>query len=201
MNAEPQMPESIDQSSGAELPNVQTDSKIVLGQAATGLLQLIATVPKADGEPDEEVEATRGELSKTFEKFPILIPALCEKFADEMRKIGYDFGKMRLYMVGGRVVGSPLKANSDIDLFFAFEKPMPTGLDEKTNPSREKWIELRNKLLFGFFRELCEENGIGSSGLWPGKFQVLGWGHLDSDHFLESQIIRGDYKLLYEVDY
>ncbi len=69
-------------------------------------------------------------LKKTAEDFEKVYPRLLE-FSDHLiqryqeiaNRYRLNPGEIRLYMVGGRVRGTPLKEDSDIDLIFAVENP------------------------------------------------------------------------------
>ncbi|MBI3615788.1 MAG: hypothetical protein HY211_04630 [Candidatus Omnitrophica bacterium] len=67
------------------------------------------------------------EKARNFEliylRLPEIAKALIAAYRDFARKEKRAIGKIRLYLVGGRLKGKPLELRSDIDFFIASEKP------------------------------------------------------------------------------
>lgn len=136
------------------------------------LLKILNHTEIHEGENSDEIEQTRNELRKTFEHFPELIESFVSIYLRALSGKGIDVGDIKIFMVGGRVLGRPLKANSDIDLVWVFEKPFSTNDPEK----KLEWIELRKKVLFEDFPRSCQQYGIQNVEQYPGRFQFFNWG-------------------------
>lgn len=73
--------------------------------------------------PIEASEETRKKFEVLFEKLPDFAERLTRDYYQILAGNGRVPGEVRLYMVGGRVKGQPLKDTSDVDLYIAVENP------------------------------------------------------------------------------
>jgi len=64
----------------------------------------------------EDLKPTREKFKKIYEKLPDVGQKIAESYHDMLHKVGLNPGEIRVYIVGGRVKGKPLKADSDIDI-------------------------------------------------------------------------------------
>lgn len=80
-----------------------------------------------------ELSETKAEFEAIFDKLPKAAEMLAKRLKQHFLFHGYDIGKIRVYMVGGRthftvkdgkVVQQPLEKDSDIDLMVAVERPI-----------------------------------------------------------------------------
>lgn len=154
--------------------------------------KLIETLYNAPNHPDETdldgLITARQELEFTFSHFPELIPAFTSLYREELNKLGFDPGEIRLYMVGGRIREKPLRESSDIDIIFTFEKPLfPYDKRDTSGVSPDRWRAARKKLLFNDYPRLCQQLGIQNNGDYPGRFQFLGWGENGFEEFEEKE--------------
>ncbi|HYD35610.1 MAG TPA: hypothetical protein VD999_06080 [Vitreimonas sp.] len=83
-----------------------------------------------------ELNGLKAEFDKIFANIEQIGRELVDFYVLVHTSYGLNPGKVRLYMVGGRVIGKPLKETSDIDLVFQVEHPTqsagtiaPIGLD------------------------------------------------------------------------
>ncbi|MFA6213837.1 MAG: hypothetical protein WC717_01005 [Candidatus Micrarchaeia archaeon] len=78
-----------------------------------------------DGAP-ENLRGQRETFLSAYVRLPEYARLLAEEYAIMVKAhshCGMDPGRVRLYMVGGRIKGSPLCASSDIDLVFRIGTP------------------------------------------------------------------------------
>jgi glutamine synthetase adenylyltransferase len=68
-----------------------------------------------------ELKPKQAEFEAIYEQLPAIANDLITSYKLVCSKCGLDPGETRLYMVGGRIKGKPLKASSDIDLIFTVE--------------------------------------------------------------------------------
>jgi predicted nucleotidyltransferase len=140
-----------------------------------------ATKENRSGCDDDDVDKakiaeTRKELSDTFSKFSSIIPAFVQEYRNALAVNGLDPGRITVYMVGGRVEGTPCAAGSDIDLMFAFEKPLAPHLTRK----------IRLKMVFENFPQICSKLNIRIINGHAGRFQILGGGDKTPQEIEES---------------
>ena len=164
-------------------------------KAQRALLELLLKTPVAEGEEQEATEETREELRKTFERFPELIDEFISIYQAELKQAGIEPGDIQLFMVGGRVSGKPLKASSDIDLLWGFDKPISPYANKDSHLDISTWIALRQKVLFEKFTKVCEKFNIPNHHRHPGRFQFFNWGGEKSIQEMEESLKDGE-KLL-----
>ena len=143
------------------------------------LAELIERARISAGEDEQAAAGAREEIKKTIESFPQLIPTFAKAYKKALLEHRIETGKMSIYMVGGRTTDKPIKADSDIDLVFAFDKPpSPNSHSKNRNAELEssEWISLRKELLEKNFTKICTELNIPNHGQYPGRFQILNWG-------------------------
>ena len=184
---------------GGKTPAVTEQAKkeggALIEQAKEELLHILDNTIDSEGDTPMTVAIARAELRRTFEKFPILIPAFVGAFRKAIDSLNLDIGKISVYMVGGRLVGKPLKANSDIDIIFAFDKP--DGLRLKGNSElRRNWLSARRELVFNIFTQICSDNNIMNEGAYPGKFQFMSWGEKNSPTDVKENLQEAEKALL-----
>ena len=73
--------------------------------------------------------------------------ALVEKYHSQATDAGLNPGKIRLYLVGGRINGTPLREESDLDFVIEIEDPKQ-GLQYSNLPTEQK---------MSVFSEMCQE--------------------------------------------
>lgn len=144
-------------------------------EASALLVHILDSTPANPAENPEQVAAARQEIRRTLEVFPELIPLFAEHLFKALNERRIDVGPIDVYMVGGRVVGKTLSAESDIDLKFAFGKSL--SFQNLSGMEGKEWTGLKKKLLHEDFARLCEERGIPNHNGYPGRFQILGWGN------------------------
>ncbi len=124
---------------------------------------------------DPSLEDIRTRLDAIYERLPELAPKILDIYKAVCAKNGFKPGRVQLWMIGGRVQGKPLKADSDIDLVFAMErrdlgpaamvvrhlKDVEDGEDCKT--------QTRKEIVTGV-KELCRESQV------PNEFHILEYG-------------------------
>lgn len=142
-----------------------------------------------DNDVDEnKIAQTRAELKDTFSKLHLVIPDFVREYRKGLEELGLDPGKITVYQVGGRVTGTPLCSGSDIDLCFAFEKPMyPLHMIVD--------CKLRLKLLHEIYPQICAVRGIRllvrGAKTYPGRFQIVEWGQ-KSPQDLEKFVLSAE---------
>ena len=127
-------------------------------------------------------ETTDPRITVTKEKFEFIYMHLLEaasRIVKNYRAIctrnGLDPGKIRLYMVGGRVKGKPLKEDSDIDLLFCVEnyRQSPENFQFARFPDAIDAYDFKLHLMNIIRKDMtkiCEEMGL------PDEFHVLSYG-------------------------
>jgi hypothetical protein len=126
-------------------------------------------------ESPEEIEKARNEIKKTLEILPAVIPAFTSELKRRLMDIGFDTGKVSVYLVGGNIKGKPLFVGSDIDLKFAFEKP-PFPISQNPTVDAKISRKIRFDIFKNFLVDLCLKHGIIKEGRIPGRFQIMDWG-------------------------
>lgn len=77
--------------------------------------------------------ARREKLERIAKKLPEIADLLLEKFRDLVRMEGLDAGVLTLFVVGGRVRGTPIKDNTDFDVVISAENRLrPPFMKEPT---------------------------------------------------------------------
>jgi hypothetical protein len=101
-------------------------------------------------------------------------------------------------MAGGRVVGKPLKPDSDIDLFVTHEKPIfPYG--KQANVDAGPYREMKKHIAFTVFPSLLQQVGVTPSKVSDVKrVQIWQWEGNTPESFLASQQVDERAILLYE---
>jgi predicted nucleotidyltransferase len=159
--------------------------------AKKDLLDTLQRTQTCEGEDLVQVEEARSEIKAALEQFPKLLESFASTYRHELESAGIRFNDLKIYMVGGRVRGTPLKASSDIDLLFVFDRPIFPYGDKGTTLDTKDWIALRTKVLFELFTKICEESGLKNHGGYPGRFQFFNWGGEKSEEQVLNEL-QGD---------
>gem|GEM_PF-4402977 len=98
-----------------------TDDPAVANQAQKAIDRIVQETSAFLNDSDTGRRARR--LLKGYEVLPDTARHLLFAYVKLTKKIGLNVGEIRLYWVGGRVKGNPLRPFSDIDLIFEVQKP------------------------------------------------------------------------------
>ncbi len=110
-----------------------------------------------------------------YEKLPSLALAMLAAFKEVCQKNGYKPGKIQLWMVGGRVQGKPLKADSDIDLIFAVEHPGEGPEKEPFHRFADADNAADHKIITKRAIKQAVSDVCSTSGV-PDEFHILSYG-------------------------
>lgn len=117
----------------------------------------------------------RGRFERTYEKLSEAANAITAEYNDLLKQSGLKPGEIRLYMVGGRLKGKPLKKDSDIDLMFMTENPQAAA-------SALQFQRFENPIDAFDFRILLQQQILGRIDITtkelniPNLFHVLEFG-------------------------
>jgi hypothetical protein len=134
---------------------------------------------------------TREKLVYAYKQLPAFSEKAVNAYYHLCAQYNLDPGEIRLYMVGGRVRGTPLKEDSDIDLVFAVENYQQSiehlHFDRFSDPGDAQQFKIDRMLeintrVFAISHEL---------GIAKGTMHILGYG----DKFPQTDI-RKDILLL-----
>ncbi|OGG62860.1 hypothetical protein A3C21_02320 [Candidatus Kaiserbacteria bacterium RIFCSPHIGHO2_02_FULL_59_21] len=121
------------------------------------------------------------------------LPDIAKGYADQLRQqcaaFQLDSGKIRAYLVGGRVRSTPLKERSDFDLYLTVENP-GKGFQITRDDSVE--VMERKRAAYDNWREshAASDRMLGFGGarnLDPGLVEVAGFG-LRSDQEFRDEV-------------
>ncbi|MEM3841360.1 MAG: nucleotidyltransferase domain-containing protein [Candidatus Micrarchaeaceae archaeon] len=170
------------------------DSNWLISGIESNIRRLIRT-SEADGR--EEKLELNSEFIKIYKK----LPQFAEKLISSYKKVSSNLGMpdevVRVYMVGGRVKGTPISDDSDIDIFIATESAR-SSIESIESIARCKSCGFYKAQIYRLnaiseikksIGEICKELGI------PNKFDVLGYGcSFPKDNQLSSDkhILLGD---------
>ncbi len=131
-------------------------------------------------------------LMPIFDKLPDLSRGMLDIYKTTLDEFRLSAGHMKIYAVGGRVKGTPLKVGSDIDIVFAAQKPnqmieQPEGVwSAQAHWAHE--IDVLQSELIGKFREKCAQSDVSY------KFHIVNFG----SPLIQSQNAANPYYLLAE---
>ena|SRR5258708_596677 len=126
---------------------------------------------KKDGA--EELKEARENFLKIYESLPIIGERLIIEYKKICASLGKDPGEIKLYMVGGRVVGKPLKPDSDIDLIFSVQNHQGSLETVSKSVDPQSALDMRqgswDKLRY-FLDQTCRDLGVVN------LFHILNYG-------------------------
>src|SRR4051794_32128336 len=87
-----------------------------LGRALTAFLESKLSVG-----PEPGIQSVAIEFRNVYEHLSEAASRIIVSYKDILAGAGFNPGRVRLYMGGGRLKGKPLREDSDIDLFFTVD--------------------------------------------------------------------------------
>lgn len=159
------------------------------GEALSKFLIEKQNVNKYEG----ELAPISEEFEKIYKKLPEAANRIIEEYKLLCDKWHLEPGRIKLYMVGGRIKGKPLSIDSDIDLLICVENPKksPSAMlyDRfKEDPASEA-LDFHSYLItevHAILPRICDELGI------PKQFHLMEEG----GHFPEKAMDNSDTSLL-----
>lgn len=124
-----------------------------------------------------ELQTVKEKFETIYRKLPEAAAQITRIYHDTLTHHKLNPGQIRLYMVGGRIQGKPLREDSDIDLMIAAQYPNQTPealmLDRFEDPmdAMDFRIGLKQKILKDI-NEMCKSESFQI----PNEFHVLSFG-------------------------
>ncbi len=152
-------------------------------KAVNSLIEKIKQSPLNLEYDEVTMESRRERLVKIAEHILVFAPHILRKFRALTTEQGIDAGKIGFYIVGGRVLASPIKDNTDIDFVITSENSLvPYAKDARiTYPQRHAIA----RKLYAEIEQLFNEKNI--SDLYEkGILEIKGLGESTMEE-IESQ--------------
>lgn len=153
-----------------------TKSQSELPYPGTSLTNFL--LEKQNSNPIEASAETKKKFEQLYQKLPEFAERITKDYFDIMQKNYRNPGEIRLYMVGGRIKGQPLKDSSDIDLVFAVENERG-GAERALFDRYPGDASSANSERLGLKKELMEVIAQESAALQiSNEFQTLSFGRI-----------------------
>lgn len=114
----------------------------------------------------EELHSKRSEFEEIYEKLPIISQMLLAAYKEILTAYKLNPGEVRLYMVGGRVKGKPIKEDSDIDLIFCVanknHSPGAVMLEGYKPLDSQDYKLILMKQIMNKLRAICEQQDVAN---------------------------------------
>jgi len=141
-------------------------------------------------EVGEGLAETKRKFEDLYKKLPEIADQLIKKYRFALRIFELDPGQIKLFMVGGRIKGKPLKADSDIDLIFVVENPSQSaeGSGSITSANYKTQLNILYKISCDVresLQTICSSHGVKN------LFHICNYGTLESSLSPESSLLIG----------
>lgn len=131
-----------------------------------------------------ELHSKRAEFETIYEKLPEIVQDLLAAYKEVLTMYKLDPGEVRLYLVGGRVKGKPLKEDSDLDLIFSVsnvkQSPGAVLLEGYDVLDSQDYKLMIMKQIMSRLKAICEAHGVSN------HFHIIDYGTALPEHPVDT---------------
>jgi hypothetical protein len=137
-----------------------------------------------EAEIPEELHIKRDEFEAIYKALPDIAQELVAAYKEILGAYKLNPGEVKLYMVGGRVKGAPLKETSDIDLIFSVQdkNQAPVGVIPGGNWDTFEGLEYRSIIKQSIqdrLQTICDRKNVVN------RFHIIEYGVQPAEHEID----------------